>query len=462
MRNKKRLAKVLGFLLVLGILFTAADKVLIVKYPDGIYSMQRFYELEDDTVDVLFLGSSHAFESFNTAVLWDDYGIAAYVLGGEMQPTWNTYYYLKEALKTQSPELIVIEGYECWLETNTNKYPQQIKNTYGMKPSWNKLCAMAVSSDYQDVGFFFPLSQYASRYHELTKADFLPAKGDRRYEDWMGFGSNHAHLEFDTLKIETDETLPMAPKTERYYRMILQLAQEAQIPIVVVVAPYPQVGNDQICQFNTAEQIAESYGVPFWDYASDPAAIGLDFSLHAADHSHLNDIGNRIFTHVVADRLKETFAIDDHRGDPAYASWERGAAYLDQLDRVVALQRMTDLSDVCDEIGREHYDLFLLTSPKCTNAAALLAPMRIERLNAGRTYLVSKDASEIILPDPSITYQDIYLRYHDDLVYSDRRRLSETYTVNDGAVKVIVYDTITDDIADVFSVYESDPTHVYR
>ena len=63
-------------------------------------------------MDVLVLGSSHAFENINTGTLWDEYGMASYVLGGSRQPSLEyIYYYLKEALKTQRPELIVLEGY---------------------------------------------------------------------------------------------------------------------------------------------------------------------------------------------------------------------------------------------------------------------------------------------------------------------------------------------------------------
>ena len=79
------------------VIFASVDGILKVKYVDGIYSMKRFYELEDDSVDVLFLGSSHVFETYNTSVLWDEYGIASYVLGGSVQPMWNTYFYMKEA-----------------------------------------------------------------------------------------------------------------------------------------------------------------------------------------------------------------------------------------------------------------------------------------------------------------------------------------------------------------------------
>ena len=111
-----------------------------------------------EPVDVLFLGSSHVFETYNTSVLWDEYGIASYVLGGSVQPMWNTYFYMKEALKTQTPELIVLDAYCCEYREEYNDYSRQIKNCYGMKPSLNKLF-FSVGHFVSIVGFKCPLSE---------------------------------------------------------------------------------------------------------------------------------------------------------------------------------------------------------------------------------------------------------------------------------------------------------------
>ena len=96
---KKTVVRITGFLLILLMVLAGINRVFKMKYGDGIYSLTKFYEQKKDSVDVLVLGSSHAFENINTGTLWDEYGMASYVLGGSRQPSWNTYYYLKEALK---------------------------------------------------------------------------------------------------------------------------------------------------------------------------------------------------------------------------------------------------------------------------------------------------------------------------------------------------------------------------
>ena len=63
-----------------------------------------------------------------------------------------------------------------------------------------------------------------------------------RYENWMGFCSNYVNEVKDTPCLEDSYTeKPMHQKTEKYYRKILQLAEEKQIPVLVVVTPYPDI-----------------------------------------------------------------------------------------------------------------------------------------------------------------------------------------------------------------------------
>ena len=110
---RKNIVKSICFTLIAVLLFGNFIKIFRFKYGDGIYPLDIFYEQEENSIDVMFFGSSHIFENVNTGVLWDEHGIAAFNLCGSIQPLWNTYYYIKEALKTQSPKLIVVDVYRA-------------------------------------------------------------------------------------------------------------------------------------------------------------------------------------------------------------------------------------------------------------------------------------------------------------------------------------------------------------
>jgi hypothetical protein len=114
---KKKFLKIVSFLLVFALTITAYMTALDFKYLDSVFKFDAFYELPENSVDVLVLGSSHAYQGINTSVLWNEYGYSAFNLCGAAQPIWNTYYYLEEALKTQTPKVIILDIYSMHYST---------------------------------------------------------------------------------------------------------------------------------------------------------------------------------------------------------------------------------------------------------------------------------------------------------------------------------------------------------
>ncbi len=330
---KKSFIRIVGFLVILGICLRSTNSILKFKYGDGIYSFTKFYEQEKDSVDVLILGSSHAFEDINTGILWDDYGIASYILGGSVQPLWNSYYNLVEALKTQHPSLILLEGYCTSLPVDYNDTTRIIKNTYGMHWSMNKINALKASAP-QELwpSLFLEYTQYHNRYSEMTSEDFLPDQGNPLFTNWKGFACNMDTLPYTTPDVhEITDCLDLNPKAEDYYRRTIELAQSENIPIFIVISPYPSISEDEQRMFNQAQKIAQEYAVPFINYNLLLEEIGIDYSSDAGDPVHLNFRGNQKYTRYLGQYIKENYEIADHRNDAAYASWQENADYIRSL-----------------------------------------------------------------------------------------------------------------------------------
>ena len=345
---KKSVIRIGCFIIILAIVLLYINSVFKLKADDGIYVMTKFYELEDNTVDVLILGSSHAFMDFNTGVLWDEYGMASYVLAGPLQPMWNTYYFLKEALKTQTPELIVLEGYCAILTDEFLDDETIIKNTYGLKWSPDKLNAIAISSpEERQMEFLLEYTQYHARYTDISKKDFYKNKGDPTYDDWKGYSFSTVTTPSETKDISgIKDRTPLYEKTEQYYRKTIELAQENNIPIVVVISPYAFINEKTEPMFNTASDIAAEYGVDFINCNLNLDEIGIDYSTDAADAAHLNYKGGQKYSNYIGKILKDNFDISDRREDPKYASWQRNADYLSQKTYNAELSETEDNNSV--------------------------------------------------------------------------------------------------------------------
>ncbi|MBR3869526.1 MAG: hypothetical protein IKM66_09460 [Clostridia bacterium] len=352
--KKKNVLKIISFLLAFVLTFAGIVHVLDFKYLDSIFKVDSFYELEDNTVDVLVIGSSHAYQGINTAVLWKDFGIAAFNFCGAAQPIWNTYYYLEEALKTQTPKAIILDTYYVHMSDDYTDESTAIKNTYGLKYSSTKGEAIKASFNTEKSGnqYFFSILQYHSRYSDLNKADFYPYQANEAmYKNHKGFYCyfhSDAVPERDLTEIEYYNTF--TEKIDYYYRKIFELANSKNIPLIPIAIPF-NAENYHQGFFNTAKYVAEEeYGVKFYNFITDyKSAIGLDYTTDFADKQHLNHLGNTKLTTFLGNLLKNEYKVPDRRGDEKYESWEADAeVYYKQLEnhQVTKISNLTDYAKV--------------------------------------------------------------------------------------------------------------------
>ncbi|MBO4902815.1 MAG: hypothetical protein J5518_08480 [Lachnospiraceae bacterium] len=323
---------VIAIAAVIGV-YCGCCRILTLKSEDGIKQMQSYYLQKENTVDALLLGSSHIYCDINTGILWDEYGISAFDLGGAEQPYWNSYYFLKEALKTQTPGVIVLDITIPGIRS-VDLQPEvwSVTNLYGMKWNKNRLEATKVSTlDKKFEMILNPMNVMHTRYDELKKDDFVD---ENRSIDYKGFDYRETVVPFETRDMsDVTETMPMTEKEETYFRKIIEYTKEKNIPLLLVSVPFPVYRYEDAQKiYNYEFQIAEEENIAHIDFNKDGyyEKIGLDFQKDLADEFHLNVSGNRKFSTYLGQYLQSTYSLQDHRGDPLYASWDKNAAILRQ------------------------------------------------------------------------------------------------------------------------------------
>lgn len=340
----KNAFKIAAFILLLLLALYLVSDMLSLKSTDGIAQWDVFYDIEEDTLDVLVIGSSHAFVNINPVVMYESEGVAAFNLCSTMQPMWNSYYFIKEALKYQKPKLIVLEGYGVCYKDDYTDYEQNpdisarvIKNNYGMKWSLNKIESIVNSVPKErSAEFLISLIQTHNRYEELSNLDFYELADYPKGRTWRGQAD---HFSVAKQNAPDEEILRdtgiggITSKTEEYYRKILQLANEEDIPVLVMYTPYPGIKQREKIIFNAAEKIADEYGADFIDFNTSAyyEEIGLDFTTDYVDIVHMNAYGNEKFSKFFADYLMDNYDLTDRRGDENYIDWEEEVAVRKQL-----------------------------------------------------------------------------------------------------------------------------------
>ena len=357
MKIAKRAAALVVFVALLVGVMSGVNWLFQMKKMDGCYPVQMFYKQEKNTVDVLCLGSSHTYTNINPAVLWDEYGIASYDLAGSNQPLWNTYYYFKEALKYQTPELVVVDVYRAVETEDYQEEARVVMNTFGLRYSkdWaeNLKVSLSPTASYMDYFLRFPV--YHSRYQELKQMDFQLYNGDVNRENYKGFNLNSISTqvfgEYPDVSSVT-EVGKMTEKTREYLEKIILLAQENDVPLLLVSAPYMGVLEDKEI-YNQVELVAETYGVEFIDFNEHYTDIGLDLKWDFAEWSHLNYSGSEKYTQYLGKLIEENYEVSDRRGDARYDSWEKNARFYEKQAANVALIKSENKEEYFEKLFAE-------------------------------------------------------------------------------------------------------------
>ncbi len=321
-----------GFLLLFAVTFYLISSILSIKSSHGTDQQDGLYWQPEDTIDVVMMGTSHIHCNVNTALLWEEYGIAAYDYSGAEQPVWMTYFFLRELYKYQKPGMIVLDVYAPARFKEDYQYKWMAENIYGMKFSLNKLQMLAVSMEPAKFSQYFPsFAVYHNRYDDLEKKDFNNFFWDM--DDKAAFKGYTPYWNVSpqkNQKLSEKRSGGLTPKSEKYLRKIMEYTKKQGSELILIVAPYPVTNDDQMT-YNRIAQIARQEGITFIDYNNYYEEMGLDFKCDFNDGSHLNYWGSCKFSRYLGKYLAACGRLPDRRGQEGYESWDRHAQFIEEL-----------------------------------------------------------------------------------------------------------------------------------
>ena len=331
MKKTKFFCSALAFLVLLILVLTPIQHILARKSLSGMWDMTNkiagFYNEEEDQFEVMFFGPSHAYAAFSPLVIWEETGIKSYVFSTQQQPLWATYTYVKEALKTQSPALIVLEcrmalgDKEYYMEEGDDKavtYPYMDDRPL----SWNKveLAVQSAPEPEERFGLLFNFMMYHSRWNDLHREDFTFRRDEAR-DPYKGFVMLEPQepLQPRPASETVTQAVPLLEKNQYWLEEIIKLCQEEGIELWLIKSP-SNLELEEKALLNTVEETARRYNVPFHDFNVDYADIGLDESMFFDAH-HMDALGagkfSRYFAHILQSARPN---LKTDSGDPVWAA----------------------------------------------------------------------------------------------------------------------------------------------
>ena len=133
--------------------------------------VEEYYQETTDH-EVLFVGDCEVYENFSPITLYEDYGITSYIRGSAQQLTWQSYYLLEDALRYETPKVVVFNVLAMkYNEPQSEAYNRM--SIDGMKMSSSKIGAIQASMTEEEhmLDYIFPILRYHSRWSDLSAED---------------------------------------------------------------------------------------------------------------------------------------------------------------------------------------------------------------------------------------------------------------------------------------------------
>ena len=323
--NFKLIAEVLVFVL----LFLGAYSFIEGRYAEAAsknvvnaWTKSRFdgfYEQEENSIDMVFIGSSHAYCTFDPENFDSVMGTSSWQLGTPLQHYDTSLYVLKEVYKTQKPKVVVLELYWDMLDDEfdmkqANSFFEVVRNREEVEADYVKnVFPINEKVKYRLLPIRYQQDYFAYESDTLEK-EAVSRLGVSQKEAPQTNGTEYylakGYTYCDTVipQSELDETNQFkgldgegwkADETQvGYLRQFVELCRQNGSDVVFVTAPIANVSMDYINNYdeihNAVAEISEGLGVKYLDFNvvnRDEKLLKLE---NFRDDAHLNDSGVKI------------------------------------------------------------------------------------------------------------------------------------------------------------------------
>lgn len=315
--------KAVVFLLGVLLLLQAVQFVVFPRHDrDELWS--DYLGLPAHSVDALFLGTSLVHANINPAVLWESSGIRGYDLSGSEQSMVTTLPYLREALRTQQPQVVVFDLHMFSAQNVPLSENQKRSNLTMMPLGINKLDALYAGVPASEwTGFLLPFEQFHSRWAELSKKDFSLRKWDRHADDlFLGYRKidriDPQEPASDRLKFHEDRY----QTNYRTLNAIIDSAQQADARVLLLVGPSTQAHLQDAWIPRLKEDLARDHpDVCLIETPGYEDEMGIDYATDYYDLLHLNSVGAEKYSRWLGERIIETCDVDVRSDEHLDAPW---------------------------------------------------------------------------------------------------------------------------------------------
>jgi hypothetical protein len=319
-KGLKTSAKIVAFLLLLLALVLFLE-MLLQNSGSVIERKRAIDQREKNSIDVMFIGNSHVYCTFNPAVMEETLDKRVFNAGLPDQKIDMTYYTLLEMLKKQQPETIILEAFA--FGRSNIEYEGYVANMDAMNPSLNKIKAsFEIFPDKFDairmsIGLFRSHNNWKKPVIIKENLKYMLGRPSKNYDSFDGFYPLDTKMSDKTIKEYKESPTPkFTPVVDDYsigyFKRIVKLCKEKNIRLIVTMAPFNDIYTEKVGYnkfYEKMDSLCKSEDVEYIDFNMLYDEIGLSYddfedAFHHAQH--MNKWGAEKVSSYMANYLKDS------------------------------------------------------------------------------------------------------------------------------------------------------------
>ena len=306
--REKIITIVLSLLFVVAMALSLWRISYVLREKEYTNIQDNFMQLERDSMDMIFIGSSHQFCTISPDLLYEEYGIESFMLATSAQTIPMSYYAAMEAIEYQHPKAIVLEVLYCTNDFRT--VTPEMSHTFFDGMPLSKIKRMAVEdliAEEEQIYYHLNLGRYHTRWKDLTAEDFMSNLTAPR----GGFYSEDTTYNWNIPVISAEDKEPMPEEMERYMDMLVELCEEQQVELILYAAPFNSLYDEETTRedlfrrqriFNYISDYAAENNLRYYNLFYEMDAMGLDGTTDYKDSQHFNCKGQEKVTRYMAEK----------------------------------------------------------------------------------------------------------------------------------------------------------------
>ena len=317
-RGLKTLAKIIAFLVLLMALVLFLEG-LLQNSGSVIERKRAIAQRDENSVDIMFIGNSHAYCTFDPAVMEEIIDKRVFNAGLPDQKIDIAYYTLLELLRKQQPETVVLEAFA--FGRSNSEYKGYVANVDAMKPSFSKVqaCFEIFPDKYDSIRMSIGLFRSHTNWKktDIIKENLKTMLGrpSKSYAGFDGFYVLDSKMSPETIqKYKESTTSKFTPVIDEYsigyFKRIVKLCEERNIRLIVAMAPFNDIYLEKIGYqsiYEKMDELCRKEEVEYIDFNMLYHEIGLnydDFEDAFHDAQHMNLWGAEKVSTYIAEYLK--------------------------------------------------------------------------------------------------------------------------------------------------------------